>query len=240
MKVSRVLMSSCAVLAWMTASPVVAAQVKAKRISPTDAPSVVRQYKVPSGTVALNQPPNGVNGFFSDPSCGLCGGQQAIADNWSVNSPGGSFQVNQIIMWGGYFPGNTPNPTDAFTVLIHSDGGGVPGPVVFTFNGPATSRIQTGVIIFGTNEWLFTFDFAAPANLANGTYYVEVINNTAGNPAGDDFYWETGNPGTGSLFDAFFAFEAPGVNWNSGLGSDLSIMITGTDTPVELQGFSVE
>ncbi len=242
MKASRVFLSSCAVLAFMAGSEVLAASKTAAKISPKNAAPIVRQFKVPGGTTLINQAPNGVNGYFADPDCQLCGtGQQSMADNFVVNAPGGSFQLNQIVVWGGYFPGNTPNATDDIDILIHNNAGGLPGPtVLFSLSGiQATSRVATGVVLFGVDEYIYTFDLAAPPTLPNGTYFIEIFNNTAPTP-GVDWFWETGNldPVNG-IASAAFAFETPGVLWNAN-PDDQSMVLSGTPVPVELQSFSIE
>ena len=226
----------------VAATPTKPTKAKVTKVSAVNGPRVVRQVRVPD-VVHLNQPPNGVNGFFSDPACAICGtGQQSIADNFVINEPGGAFRLEQIDMWGGYFPTNTANTTDNFQVLIHNDAGGVPGTVVFSLSGiQATNRVQTGVIVFGVNEWQYTFVLAAQPVLPNGTYWLEIIDSTSANPSGDDFFWETGdNDPTHGLPDSVFAVEAPGVTWNPNGGFDLSVQFNGTSVPVELQGFSIE
>jgi hypothetical protein len=190
----------------------------------------------------LNQAPNGVNGFFADSACSLCGtGQQSIADNFVINAPGGSFRVEQLVTWGGYFPApGTPNTTDSFSILIHNNTANLPGAVVFSVLGiPASSRVMTGIILFGVNEWMFTWNLAAPPVLPNGTYWIEIFNSTATNP-NEDFFWETGNldPVHG-VANGAFATATPGVAWNTNPGES-AIQINGTEQPVELQGFSVE
>src|SRR5215470_11202264 len=77
--------------------------IKAARISVVNGTRVARKRPM-IDFVQLNQPPNGVNGFFADDACGLCGGPQSIADNFIINDPSGGFVLQQIDMFGGYFP----------------------------------------------------------------------------------------------------------------------------------------
>src|SRR5690606_17980260 len=71
----------------------------------------------------LDQAPNQVNGLFIDVTCGLCGtGQQSIAENFVVTA---SVALQQIRLWTGYFPGNTPTTTDLYTVILHTDAAGL-------------------------------------------------------------------------------------------------------------------
>jgi hypothetical protein len=227
-----------AIGAWMIASPLFAAE--AAKVSKLGHPRMVRHISVPAAN-ELNQPPDGVNGLFSDPVCEACGtGQQAVADNFVINEAGGAFEVDEFIIFGGYFPGNVPNVTDTFSVLIHSDSGGVPGAVVSSVTGiQATARVTTGVVLFGVDEYMFTFDLAAPAVLPNGTYWVEITNSTAGN-TGNDFFWETGTlDPTHGIVNGVFATTVPGSGWNV-QPNDFSLQINGITAPVELQHFSVE
>jgi len=239
MKASRVLLAGFGVIALMTSDALAASQ--AAKISPRDNPPMVRTARTPGGDVLLNQQPNAVNGFFSDPNCQLCPtGQQSIADNFVVASPTGSVQLNSITTWGGYFPGNTPNATDDFDILIHNNAGGLPGPtIVFSVTGiPATSRAMTGVVIFGVDEWIFDFTLAAPPTLPNGTYWLEIFNNTAPTP-GVDYFWETGDlDGTNGIPNAAFAQQAPGTSWLSNPGEN-AVILTGT-IPVTLYELTVE
>jgi hypothetical protein len=212
------------------------------RISPVNNAPVDRHIDVPAVST-LNQPPNQVNGLFADSACGLCpSGQQSIADNFVINSAGGSFRVEQLVTWGGYFPApGTPNVTDTFTIRILNSAGTLPGStVLFSVTGiPASTRVATGVVLFGVQEFMFTFNLAAPPTLPNGTYWIEIFNSTAAN-AGEDFFWETGNlDATHGVLNGAFATATPGATWSVNPGES-AIQINGTDQPVELQGFSVE
>ena len=240
MKASKALLFGCAAIVMMVSSDALAA-AQAAKVSPKDNPPMVRQARVPGGDILLDQQPNAVNGFFNDSDCNLCPtGQQSIADNFVVNSPTGSVQLNQITIWGGYFPGNTPNATDDFDILIHNNVGGLPGPtIIFSVLGiPATSRVQTGVVLFGVDEWMFDFVLGAPPTLPNGTYWLEIFNNTVTNP-GSDMFWETGNldPVHGSP-NAAFAQQTPGTTWLSNPGEN-AVVLTGV-IPVTLQDFSIQ
>jgi hypothetical protein len=196
---------------------------------------------VSAGANALDQPPGGITAWYSDSNCQSCGGmQQAVADNFLVNEPGGAFQVGEIVIWGVYVPGNVPSILDLFDIRIHEDASGVPGPVVFLLqNIQATSRVIDGSL-GNTDQYRFTFDFAAPPVLPNGSYWVEITNDTAVDP-GNDFAWREGilDPVHG-LPDSLISGTVPGVNWQPELALDFSLEINGTSMPVELQTFSVE
>jgi len=189
--------------------------------------------------VYLNQAPNGLNGLFADSSFNGAS-QQSIADNFVVAAAGPNYGITEIVFWGGYFPQNIPNTTDDFTIIIHSDAGGSPGANIYArYNLQATSRVTTGVILFGVDEYLFTFDFSAsPFMMPNtGTYWIEIYNNST---QSDAFFWETGNLDvTHGVAEATFAVETPGVTWLGPHGyGDQAIQINGDDNiPVELTSF---
>jgi hypothetical protein len=188
--------------------------------------------------VFINQPPDAQNGFFTD-TC-WSGGQQSIADNFAVTSAGPTFGITEIKFWGGYFAEDIPNTTDNFTIILHSDAGGNPGANIYArHNLQATSRVPTGIIIFGTHEYLFTFDFtASPMIIANtGTYWIEIYNCST---LSDAFYWETGTlDATHGVSGNNWSQQTPGVTWNGPTGLESSIIVNGSDNvvPVELVSF---
>jgi len=187
--------------------------------------------------VFLNQAPNQVNGLFADSSFNGAL-QQSIAENFIVTTAGPAYGITQIVMWGGYFPENIPNATDDFTIRIHTDAGGSPGPVIYArYNLQATTRATTGVMLFGVNEYIFTFNLATPCMIAStGTYWIEIYNNSTSSSA---FFWETGNhDATNGIMGSAWTTTTPGVTWNLDPATNLSIQINGdTNVPVELASF---
>jgi hypothetical protein len=195
--------------------------------------------------VFLNQAPNTVNGLFADASCALCPTtQQTVADNFSATIGNSTTGITELVIWGGYYPEDIPNTTDNFTILIHSDAAGSPGAVIWSQSGlQAASRVQTGVVIFNTHEYKFTFDFsAAPIMLPPGTatFWLELFNNST---QSGNFYWETGNvDGTHGIAGSGWYTTTPGTSWNLDPATDLSAQINGNDNivPVELVSFTAE
>ena len=180
--------------------------------------------------VFLDQLPNQVNGLFADSNCLICGsGQQSIADDFVTAIGGPDVGITEIIMWGGYFPENIPNTTDNFTIILHDDAGG-PNADLDVRTGLQPTRAITGAVLFGVDEYMFTFDFSgAPILIPSpGTYWIEIFNNSV---ESDNFFWETGNNDpiggvVGSAWDAV----APGVPpWNLDPAQDLAIQINGDD-----------
>jgi hypothetical protein len=187
----------------------------------------------------LNQPPDAQNGFFAD-TC-WSSGQQSIADNFTVTAAGPTYGITEIKFWGGYFSEDIPNAADNFTIILHSDAGGAPGANIYArHNLQATSRVQTGLILFGTHEYLFTLNLSAsPMMMPNtGTYWIEIYNCST---LSDAFYWETGTlDATHGVSGNNWSQTTPGVLWNGPTGLESSIQINGDDNviPVELASFT--
>jgi hypothetical protein len=170
---------------------------------------------------------------------GCASGQQSIADNFIVPIEG--FVAETITFWGGYFPLNVPLPVDDIDVIFHSDAGGFPGAVLCTYTGVVpTSRIDTGVDLFGVDEFIFVLDFDPCVLPGGSTVWVELFNNTGAD--GQSFFWETGDldPVNGVLNNAF-AQQTPGAAWLAGNPiSEVAFQVGGVLVPVELQTISVE
>jgi len=192
--------------------------------------------------VFLDQAPNQVNGLFADANCLGCGTlQQSIADNFTVAIGGPTVGITEIVMWGGYFPENIPNTTDNFSIILHDDNAGEPGAVLDSRTGlQATTRATTGIVLFGVDEYVFTFDLsAAPIFLPSaGMYWIEIFNNSV---ESSNFFWETGDlDATNGVLGSAWITTAPGVPpWNLDGATDLAIQINGDDAvPVELASFT--
>jgi len=175
----------------------------------------------PSASVLLNQPPNQVNGLFSDVGCDICGGAQVIAENFTLSE---GKLIGQIVFWTGYFSTDTPINPDTLTVIFHSDDAGLPGAALYTEANVAYERVQTGVVLFGVHEWKHTLTLGSPVALPPGNYWIEIYNDTGFGT--DDFFWETGalDPANG-LAGSAFALTAPGSGWNYDAGTDLAIQL---------------
>jgi len=202
---SRVLFAAGLLLA-LVAAPTTAQD--AERVWAVDQQRVDRSTEGASACLTGNpiivQPPNQVQGIFSDGDCDLCGaGAQAIGDSATFTE---DVSIGELVAWGGWSPGAVP-PADDIIVIIHADGGGgIPGAALFTFTGLTSTRVDTG------SEYQFNIALPEVVDLAAGTYWFEFENNTVGSP--ESFYWGTGDldPTYGTLGFAF-AVQVPGVNW---------------------------
>ncbi len=179
-------------------------------------------------TILLDQPPNQVNGFFADATW-----PQTIADNFIL---GASETITELRVWGGYFSTDTNFDPDDFTVIFHEDTASLPGADA---DPPqtglaATCKELTGVSLFGVSEYVYQLVLDTPVTLGPGTYWVELFNNTAGNP--DVWFWETGDQdAVNGIFDGAFAVEIPGVAWNpSGGDNALQVCAGVPDDPTPL------
>ncbi len=230
MKAVKLILIAVAVLA--VVAPAGAAD--SHKVLEQNQPPVVRQVDVATW---LTQAPNGSNGIFSDASCDLCGQPQVLADNFVLSTGGVGVNMNQAVIWGGYYPNNVPVPAN-FEIIIHSDAGGLPGGVICQASVLPSADVLTGVTLFGVSEHQLTLDFPN-CSLADGTYFIEIYTNTGAGT--DDWFWETGNlDGTHGIVGQAFAFSAPGSGWNYDAAQDMSITLNGDLVPVELQSFDVE
>ncbi len=186
------------------------------------------QRSAPAVTVGttnlLDQAPNQSNGWYSDSI-----GPYSVADNFVITSPA---IVDEIILWGGYHPDNVPLAVDSFTVIIHEDTAGLPGTAVYSHAGiAAAERTDTGINLFGVDEYRFTLALPAPVTLSPGIYWVEIFNNTSLSSSNSNFFWETGNPDpTHGLNSGAHANETPGSNWNDIIDPNFAIQINSTQS----------
>jgi hypothetical protein len=162
--------------------------------------------------LAIDQDENHSDGIFSDLDCDVCndglGGQLFIADNFIASKSG---NITSICFAGAYFPGNLVLAVDDFTVTYYADAAGLPGAVIA---GPMSltvdSREMTGVVLFGVDEYGYQGSHGPVAVASGQTYWVEVVNNTAGNT--DSWFWESGDQDpVNGIFDGVASFDE--VDW---------------------------
>ena len=186
------------------------------------------------GELVFTQPPNQVNGLFSDADCdGCASGMQSIADDFML---AGSTNIGELQLYGGYFPTNVPSDPDDITVIFHEDLGGLPGAAISTQASVSATKIDTGVDLFGVDEYFFVLTLANPVRLSAGHFWVEIFNNTAGTT--ESFFWETGDlsPISG-VFDGAFSVDTPGGAWGALGGVDMAFnMCTAVNKPIPTLG----
>jgi hypothetical protein len=187
----------------------------------------------------LSQAPNAVNGLFSDLGCDMCAqGLQIIGENFIVSTGGAGYDLDEITIWGGYFPTDVPVAAP-FDIYIAADAAGVPGTMACYATGiTPTSDTLTGVTLFGVSEHLIVLTISG-CTLADGTYWLYLFTDTG--TGTDDLFWETGTlDGTNGIAGSVWATTNPPSAWNFDGATDLATQITGTIVPVELQSLSVE
>jgi hypothetical protein len=131
----------------------------------------------------FEQPPNQAGLNISDSSQ-----NQIFADNFILPTEAA---INQVVFWGCYAPGNIPSDTDRFTVSFYADQGSLPAMLLQRFTDIPSSRQQTGIVLFGYDEYEFVINFGSSIILPPGTYWVEISNDTTDNQS-SNFYWERG------------------------------------------------
>jgi hypothetical protein len=179
---------------------------------------------VPPPPECLDQQPNQVNGLFADNCCDICAGVQYIAEAFMWTFDG---TLEAIEFWGGYYPGNVPLEPDIFTVNIREDdGAGNPGAILYSFAGiPADDRVDTGVDLFGVDEYKYVINLAGVALTAGGPYYVDLYNSTCDNT--DDWFWETGdNDPAHPLGQHWSPVDPPDGAWNYDSSMDMALVLT--------------
>mgnify|MGYP001767152102 FL=1 len=232
MKAVKLTLIALAVLAVVAT----AGAAESHKVLEQNQPPVVRQVDF-GPAVWLAQAPDQANGIFSDANCDYCGQPQVLADNVVISTGGVGVNVNQIVIWGGYYPGNTPTSAP-FTIIFHYDSAGVPGGVLGQTSVLPSADVLTGVTLFGVSEHQVTLDFP-PVTLPDGTYFIEIYTDTGAGT--DDWFWETGTlDAAHGIVGQAYAVTAPGSGWAYDATQDMSITLNGELVPVELQSFDVE
>jgi hypothetical protein len=155
-------------------------------------------------TAIYSQAPNQTSGWISDQAF-----LYETADNFTLGSAATVFSIE---WYGGYTVSGDRAPplgSDNFKIRFYSDAGGNPSESAFNVInvGGSYSRVATGLIVQGiATEYHYVADIPA-FTLGAGTYYLSIVNNTAGT-GGDIFFWEYGTGGDIYLWDRY---PAPGL-----------------------------
>jgi hypothetical protein len=124
-------------------------------------------------------------------------------------------------------------PRDAFTVVLHADATGAPGAGVHTEAVPAL-RTAPGGSFAGVTLYQYVLEFQTPPQLAAGTYWAEIFNNSGASTS--NFTWVRGTvDATAGVAGVNFSATAPGSVWSPITAFDLAIRIdaraAGTEWP---------
>ena len=166
----------------------------------------------------ISQLPNQSNGIFSDIDCDFCtSGVQILAEQFVIMEETTVVGVN---CWGGYYPDNIPTAADAFTLIFRNDSGGLPGAEIAKFGPLAGARSQTGIVLFGVDEYLH--ELPVELTLGAGTYWIELFNDTSGST--ESWFWEAGirDPAYGIAGQAFTFDAYPLESWSFDGSTDMA------------------
>ncbi len=143
-----------------------------------------------SGVIATSQTP--VNAFVSDGNNNLTGTWAAV--RFTINT---DLQVDSIMAEGIYVGGSIP-VTDFFTIAFFQDGVTVPSTLIGTVRtGSNLNRSTTGVTVFSLYQvYHYTMDLSSSIQLAAGTYWLSVANDTPSNAGSQSWAWTASADGT--------------------------------------------
>ncbi|MEM7587551.1 MAG: hypothetical protein AAF560_29455 [Acidobacteriota bacterium] len=135
-------------------------------------------------------------------------GSISVAEDFDLTA---DFTLEMFRIWGAYAQGS--EPPDDFTVIVHTREGGVPGVALSTQENVASVRALTGVTFDEFAEWEYVISLNTPVELAAGSYFLEIFNNTV--DSGDTFFVECGFLDTRHGFDGLvWSDTTPGSTWN--------------------------
>ena len=145
----------------------------------------------------------------------------------SVTLTGGSFWSS-----ANFDPfANSFSGTIGWGILANTSGS--PGSLLFSGADSSPLLTDTGVQIFGTEEWRIDFSFGS-VNLNAGIYWLALHEGALGTPDdGTTIFWDTTASQTGSLSQITAVVSgARGWSFKRGLrgggGSDLAFLLSGT------------
>jgi len=148
-------------------------------------------------------------GYPSDENMAT-GGLVAAADDFVLD---GLTEICEITVRGGYAPANTPLVPDLFKLLIHSDLGGLPGPVQYSTIIVNSVRVPTGLLVGGQLDlYEYVLHPSPPITLPAGVYWLEVVNETTGD-ADDIWFWATGGIDPDGIAGHAAADQVGGPAW---------------------------
>lgn len=154
--------------------------------------------------------------LFSDADCNVCGtGLQLIADNFVM--PVGT-TLSGVQFWGRYLSGSAAIH-DQFTIVIRDDNAGLPGAVQYMY-GPLEADLKLGV---GNDIYEYFVDFPGLTNVALGTHWIEIYNNTAGDAVSWGWIKAQADPQFGIAGSAY-STALPEV-WNPSALDDMAVRI---------------
>lgn len=188
----------------------------------------------------LQQLPDQRDGIYSDADCDACASfAQSSGQGFTCDDlfPCEDFVIQQVVIWGGYYPSGTPAAEDSFTIRFHQINT-YSGATVFLGERVVVPSVRqgTGAKVFGVDEYRFVLDLDPPVPIQGRTFLIEVFNATAS--GGDSFFWESGfrDPGLRHWDVVWYSDSAPGSLWLPD-AIDLSLALYGTTEVILTDGF---
>ncbi|MFT5052093.1 MAG: hypothetical protein ACI8QZ_003525 [Chlamydiales bacterium] len=155
----------------------------------------------------LDQSANLLNAYGSDPSF-----PTAAAENCILTD---ALELCELVVSGTYAYTQTPQAVDLFTLIIHADDAGLPGSVIYSETGIASTRVLTMDLIQGVSEvYLHSLTPSVTVILPAGTYWFEVSNDTTGDTDDDWFWAAAGVDPVNGVPGSAFANQSPGSTWS--------------------------
>jgi hypothetical protein len=195
---------------------------------------------VAQDNLILQQLPDQRDGIYSDADCDACAGfAQSSGQGFTCDNlfPCEDLVVQQVVIWGGYYPSGVPAAEDSFTVRFHQ---------INTYSGATallgervvvpSVRQGTGANVFGVDEYRFVLDLDPPVLIQGRSFLVEVFNETSS--GGDSFFWASGvrDPGLRRWDLVWYSDSAPGLTWLPD-AIDLSLALHGNTAVILTDGF---
>ncbi len=122
------------------------------------------------------------------------------------------------IEWSGVYANSTPTAPDDFTIIIYSDGGGMPGTILNTISvGDNVNRTDTGVDDSALNIYSYNVSIPAFSTTAGTVYWLSIFNSTA---SGGTWAWSRRGGGG----NAIASFDQ-GATWTLSLGGEIDFRL---------------
>ncbi len=128
------------------------------------------------------------------------------------------------VEWSGIYSNSSTPATDDFTIVVYSDGIGMPGTALMTVSaGNNVNRTDTGVDLFGLDVFNYNISIPPFSATAGTTYWISIYNNTI---PGISWSWSRIVGGGTAI-----ASTDLGLNWDLPLGGEFDFRLTASAIP---------
>lgn len=189
-----------------------------------------------SGDLLLDQEPNLSFSLWSESTCFGCeveSDAQVLAEDFLLQRPS---VLTEVVLWGWYFPTNTPPPVETWTLGVYTDNtdsdGAIPGQGLAIQTAEIVSRTATGrtADILGVivDEYRWLLRFPEPVSLPEGgIYWVEAFHDSPVPNADTSISFAEADLNSGPPNFAVSTSSAPGTEWSTDDTSNLAFQICG-------------